>query len=287
MRALAVVVILAAAAFALLPKSKPLESTELDAARFTAIAADMVREALPNATVTVTGELELSVVVGGQWRKFFLDNAWAESKDDPAKRKTAIEDRIAALAGTSEVKPSRETVIPMIKDDIYVRGANERMAARGGKLSGERLAADLWIVYAIDQPKGIAYVSDKELAALAVPAAELRALAIANLRRVLPKIERHGEAAYMLTAGGSFEASLLLLDDVWDNAAKGIEGELVAAVPTRDVILYTGTQSEAGMASMRASMQRLSGDSVSYPVSQQWLVRRGGKWEPYLVRFQR
>jgi uncharacterized protein YtpQ (UPF0354 family) len=80
----------------------------------------------------------------------------------------------------------------------------------------------------------------------------LRALAIENLKRVLPKIEmrRVGEVALM-SAGGNYEASLLLIDDIWSSGQIQVDGDIVVAIPTRDVLMVTGSRSRSGLKLVR------------------------------------
>ena len=44
----------------------------------------------------------------------------------------------------------------------------------------------------------------------------------------------------MLTAGGNYEATLILLPEVWESVAEMVSGQIVAAVPARDVLYFTG-----------------------------------------------
>jgi hypothetical protein len=57
---------------------------------------------------------------------------------------------------------------------------------------------------------------------------------------------------------GNFEASVLLLDTVWDiSFAKHIKGEFVAAVPARDVLAFGDSSSAETVAELRAIINRL------------------------------
>ena len=45
----------------------------------------------------------------------------------------------------------------------------------------------------------------------------------------------------MLKAGGDYEASLLLFDDIWRDGQVKVDGDIVVAVPAKDVLLVTGS----------------------------------------------
>jgi uncharacterized protein YtpQ (UPF0354 family) len=81
---------------------------------------------------------------------------------------------------------------------------------------------------------------------------ELKSLAIANLKRVLPKIEMRsvGDVSLM-SAGGNYEASLLLIDDIWSGGQVKVDGDIVVAIPTRDALLVTGSRDRNGLKLVR------------------------------------
>src|ERR1041385_1750342 len=104
----------------------------------------------------------------------------------------------------------------------------------------------------------------------------LRALAVENLGRILPRIEVHpGEIYSMITAGGNYEASLLLLDEIWDRRQFKVSGDIVVALPTRDVLLVTGSQNPAGIVKLREVAAQLTSQSP-YHLTSDLFVRRGG-----------
>ena len=61
----------------------------------------------------------------------------------------------------------------------------------------------------------------------------------------------------MLSAGGDYVASLLLLEEVWQECKSSVDGDVIAAVPTRDVLLFTGSSSHEGIVALRKSVDRL------------------------------
>ena len=75
--------------------------------------------------------------------------------------------------------------------------------------------ADLIVNYAVDLPSHFAFINAWQLAEHGMTEDELHRLAMGNLPKRLPPIELHGEAPkFMVTAGGNFEATLLLVDDL-------------------------------------------------------------------------
>ena len=41
-------------------------------------------------------------------------------------------------------------------------------------------------------------------------------------------------------AGGTFEASLLLLDDLWQEHDDAVDSRLLVAIPSGEILLFTG-----------------------------------------------
>ena len=136
----------------------------------------------------------------------------------------------------------------------------------------------LCLLYAFDRLPEFEIVLERHVSALRLPPASLRSLAIDNLRRRLPRIERHGNhPAYMLTAGGNLESSLLLLEDLWEQQSADVPGELVVAIPARDVVVFTGSESPEGLEAIRGSVSRLwpSGDHL---LTRDLFVWRSHSW---------
>jgi uncharacterized protein YtpQ (UPF0354 family) len=145
----------------------------------------------------------------------------------------------------------------------------------------EHLVADLLVLYGFDLPRFFSLLTPHDCGKLGLPKNELRALAIANLRRRLPRVECVGKfPAFMLRVGGNYEASLLLLEEVWETQKQLVCGDLVAAVPSREVLVFTGCGSPDGIAAIRGSIERTF-QHASHLLSKTLLLWRGKEWAPY------
>jgi uncharacterized protein YtpQ (UPF0354 family) len=169
--------------------------------------------------------------------------------------------------------------VPIIKDRGWVEDAKAMSKSRGFDPEESQVTEDyndeLVIVYAEDTPRNVRYFTRKDLDKAGVERSKLRALAIANLRRVLPKIEAHQGPVYsMYTADGNYEASLLLFDDLWDGDIK-VDGDIVVAIPTRDVLLITGSKNEEGIARLREIVDQITAEGT-YTISSNLFVYRKG-----------
>ncbi|PWF48542.1 hypothetical protein C7C56_011300 [Massilia glaciei] len=168
-------------------------------------------------------DLELQLTnAEGEASTAFLDNAYKEYLHDPK----AIEDviqryTVSYLAITKdEVRIDRARIVPIIKDRQWLSEITQSLRDRGAKEPLENAFEEfnerLVIVYAEDSPTNIRYLTWKHLEEIGVSRTQVRALAVSNLKKILPKIEIHkGPVLSMVTAGGDFEACLLLVNELW------------------------------------------------------------------------
>ncbi len=277
---LLVVTLLPTAAFAALSRDA-----------FTQEFATLLRAALPNHKIEIVEALQIRVTDSkGEVSTAFLDNAYNEYTADPDARQELIEHRVAAwvesLAG-DDVPLDPKNIVPIIKDRSWVEQAISMSKSRGAAADEvqvfEELNEELVIVYAEDTPRNVRYFSAKDLAKAGVERSKLRALAITNLRRVLPKIEpHHGPVYSMLTADGNYEASLLLFEELWVRSDFKVDGDIVVAIPSRDVLLITGSRNAEGVARLREICDQITSEGT-YTISDQLFVYRKGvfrRFEP-------
>jgi uncharacterized protein YtpQ (UPF0354 family) len=94
----------------------------------------------------------------------------------------------------------------------------------------------------------------------------------------LPKIEMRAgsDGVFLISAGGDFEASLLVVDSLWSSGQIKVEGDIVAAVPAKDALLVTGSDNKAGIARLHTLATDLA--AGPYPLTQALFIYRRGKW---------
>ena len=102
-----------------------------------------------------------------------------------------------------------------------------------------------------------------------------------NLPKVISRIEKHGNGPWhVLRAGNCYEASLLLIDGLWDQLGQTVTGDIVVVVPSRTLVLFTGSESAEGIEALRQRADEVfkSGD---HPVSRTLLRRSPGQWQAF------
>ena len=109
----------------------------------------------------------------------------------------------------------------------------------------------------------------------------LRELALANLRLLIPKVEAQEgvDGILIIDAGGALEAGLLLSDRLWSSGQIRVDGDIAVAVPAMDALLVAGSHNPAGLTQLHRVAARLA--TGPYAVSRSLFVYRDGKF----VRF--
>lgn len=259
----------------------------MDPAAFTEEVARRVRMSVPEIDVKIVGELELAIDMtdeGGN--SAFLHNAYQMYRGESPKGREDLIDRfVASFAEAAKgLERSPEAIIPVVKDRAWlaeIEASMRQMGKEGQAKVYDDLNDDLVVVYAIDTPSNIAYLSPEELERLGVERDALRALAVRNLRGLLPGIEvQRGETLNMVTADGNYEASLLLFSDLWAREREKLRGEPVAAVPARDLLLFADSADAEAVAQLRQLAAKMRAEAA-YSLTDRLFVLREDRWEPF------
>ncbi len=261
-------------------KSKILSPKE-----FSAEFASALKKADVSLQVEIVAELELKVTPkNGNPRTAFLNNAYDAYKQEPEAREDVIQRFVtASLEIPDETAFDRTRVVPIVKDRPWIdeirQASRKADSSKPLSLVVEDLNEELVVIYALDSPKNIRYISPEDLKKDGLEVAQLRSLACDNLRRLIPELQRHGENGfYLFTADGSYEASLILFDKLWTDPSLKVEGELVIAIPARDVLMVTGSKDTSGLTRMRQTVDKIIAEAP-YRLTKSLFVRRNSKFE--------
>ncbi len=263
--------------------------TVLTPEEFTEEYAAEMRKAFPEMKIVVKGDKELAISdAAGNERQSFLDNCYREYCATPAEKAAIMRKFLAAFGEMGAVKDSIDParITPVLKDRAWVGEIQATLAGRGKHQHPELVYADLnaelVVVYAEDSPKNLRYLTPKELEAAKLTKNDLRALAVRKLRALLPKLEITGnDGRYMITADGTYEASLLLLDELWTGEKMTVEGEFVVALPARDLLLVTGSRNKEGLARLQEIAHKTVAEG-SYRLTEDLFIRRNGRFEKFV-----
>jgi uncharacterized protein YtpQ (UPF0354 family) len=173
------------------------------------------------------------------------------------------------------------SIVAVVRDDLFLQQMEKYGFKSTNRVVVEPLVADLHVAYGRDSERGMAYLTEGDRARLGLTLPELRKLALSNLHRILESPRRAGtNLLYMILADGNYESSLLLADKLWDSQAPLVKGDIVAAVPARDVLMFSGSGSPEGLQVLRQSVDSIYKEA-SHQISKTLLVRRNGRWEKF------
>ncbi len=265
---------------ALLSLSIPVAAETLTPRAFTDAFAAAATAALPSAKVTVTSELALETRgESGETATTDLHNAYAVYQRAPAQLDEVIHAYVALLADTvraGEAKHAidRAHIVPVFKPQTWLDGLRD---AHVPLPLSERFNDELAVVYAEDMPSSMRFLTEHDDIG---DRARLRDLALDNLSRLLARLTlRQGDdGLWLASAGGNYEASLLLFDELWSNGQIGgkVDGDIVVGVPAKDVLIVTGSRNREGLARLRKLATELA--AGPYGLTPHLLVYRGGKF---------
>ena len=163
--------------------------------------------------------------------------------------------------------------------DTEVTGPIDVHGSKDGPLV-RAFSPTLMVNYVVDEPGAHALVRERDVAPDLHE--ELHRRAVENLRAQVERrslsFERSG-ALHLVRLDGQHDASLLLLDELWDPPTRiaDPEGELVAAVPARSSLCFTGSTAKSGVAELRAAISR----KRDLALSPEMFVRRERRWQPF------
>ena len=256
--------------------------------KFTEIYADSLKKYHPEYTYSITKDLEIQVKLNEDNFTHYLDNAYASYKNEPDSLVVVLNTYLKSASDLykKEEPIKKNKIIPVIKDAGYIdemtttlnqnNKANEPVS-----LVYEKYNDKLVIVYAEDGENGIAYFTAERFKESGLNKDSLFSLAMKNLDSVLPKIEILGDKSYyMITAGGTYEASLILITDIWTKENMQVNGDIIIAIPTRDLLLVTGSKDPDGIKKMR-SVAKEAWETGPYQLIPDLFYWNGKKFESY------
>jgi uncharacterized protein YtpQ (UPF0354 family) len=267
---------------------KLLKDPTLSKDEFTRLYALAAAARFGGCKVYITGDREVTMELydGGEF-KASLKDLWDKTVKDPANRPAACYRHLADLAvskaatGAMAIRVSTNTILPVICNDPFVQGIRMTQPKDGNQLVVEPFVADIYVLYFGNRDGTGVYITEGDLSLLHLNLPVLHKLAAANLDDLVPIVKHEDpNPLFTVAAVGRYGTSLLFADTFWDKQATVVRGELIAAVPSPDALLFTGSASPDGVRQLRAKVQEIySGNREA--ISKALLVRRNGKWEEF------
>ncbi|MCA9294159.1 MAG: DUF1444 family protein [Phycisphaerales bacterium] len=141
---------------------------------------------------------------------------------------------------------------------------------------------DTVIVFVIDLPNMTVSVTTEQMARWGVNEEELEAVARANLDQYAPTLEfrtveaEDGGKAILLVMQDGYDASRILLSDLFETLAPEFGGDFYVATPSRDMFLALGADSENFLERIAERVEH-DFDRLPYPITDRlFYVTRDG-----------
>lgn len=255
-------------------KKKLLTETEF-ALKFAQKLSKEVKE----IKIISVNELDVKSEYNGVEHQCFLNNAYSEYISDPKNINEITKRYLNSVFSIFLPKEllNVNRILPVIKDKRFLKSLEEINADFEKKHIYEFYNEELIIFYVEDRENSIHYISKDDLQEINFPLERLYEKSLHNLQEQL-QIERHGVNGYfMLTAGGNYESSLILLN-IWNHENFLVEGDLVIGIPSRDVLLITGNKDSLNLHRLYDSVKDIN-ETGDHIVSDKIYELKNGKFE--------
>lgn len=138
------------------------------------------------------------------------------------------------------------------------------------------------LFFVMDRGDSLAYVNHGAMRAAGLSPQSLLQTGLANLTAVAngsnPGLRvRPVGGVYGLLVGGNFEASLVVLDALWEQLKSHAPNGLVMTVPARDICAFCDAHSAEGIAELEKIAARVTATGERLISPKLW-VRRAGRW---------
>jgi uncharacterized protein YtpQ (UPF0354 family) len=248
---------------------------------FTEYVAGQLRQELGGAVVAVKGPLTLSI----GYLQANLDRIYAYCKKDAAGCAREISTYVKGVAQVHKDGlglPTKNAVHIIVRTRAYVTASQAALPKQAPKLQPRQLAGDLLVLPAIDMPRTIRVLTEKDSQTLGLSTDEIFALGIANVRKRLKplmevaKVVQAGQIGHI--SGDVYNSSRLALHESWAPLVKAQGGQLVVAVPTTDTVLYVGDNTTLGINALRTFVNSV-GARAPNPLSRELFRWTANGWE--------
>jgi uncharacterized protein YtpQ (UPF0354 family) len=263
------------------------EAKSVTPEEFTRLYISLFKEIVPDCQVKTIAPLKLEIKKPGKDNMLtsFLDNAYKESQFCLEQRKETCARYIngflkssAANRNSHAIDPNK--IIPVIKDRRFIDSLPPRVDSQK-PIIYENLIADIYVTYAVDEESSVRYLLPSDFNDLNMSLEQLRVLAKENLHKIIPDAElRQSENGFLVEADHLNEPSLLLFDSFWEKVKQQTQGQIIAAVPSRGLLLFTTKETEGGIDDLKKIVREVS-ESDPYLISETLLIRQNGKWEVF------
>ena len=259
-------------------------SSVLSKKSFTEQFVEVLKNAHPDAKFTITDALVIKSEFDDNELVHYLDNAYNEYRDQLDSLDAIIGMYVTSSSeyynGMDDLQLDR--IVPVIKPVGYLTSNVNHDGTPGdlkSKILYQKYNDELIVAYALDTERNIRYINNDELNDLEVAMDTLLDMAAKNLSMIVPEMQTiNNEGVYEIAAGGTYEASLILINKLWAKENFNVDGDIVIAIPNRNILLVGGSNDKKSLERMR-SLAKNSFESGNYNISPNLYKWNGKKFE--------
>jgi hypothetical protein len=207
-----------------------------DASGFTEHVAELLRMEIAGVAVTIKGPLTLGL--GGMQAN--LDRIFNFCKRDSVRCPHEVTNYVKAVVQVyrdQNAAPSREAVRVVLRTEEYVRQVQGSALPDASAMQSRAFAPGLVVLLALDSPRTIRMLNEKDDKALGLTADEVYELGLKNTRASLKPLTQVAKAAKRAEigqlVGDTYEPSRLALHDDWAPLAAAQNGPAAGRRPLR------------------------------------------------------
>jgi len=263
---------------------------------FTTKFSETLRAELPDLSFFIEGDLQIRIenLNGGELH-VSLQNSYIiyRSQNNPIEQ--IFHDQIKSIKAQQQTAThlTIDNIMPLIKPKAYLEGIRHQLSDLESPdppaAIYETLNADLLWFYVFDSPDNMRFVSPSDAETLQLTRNDLNNIAIDNLDTyysqikasfVQPDIGPEYGDIYLFEADNCYEATALLCSGLWHPKNIQVDGEYVAFLPNRNMLLVIGSKNKLGLQAVSA-LAAHTYDQSSYTISPYGYIKTGKTWVRY------
>lgn len=221
--------------------------------------------------VLMKGESEPRIVSTLQIDQLKRNGALADSVlDSFVATVTASRDVVEAI-------PELSSARPVVRSKSTLDGFEQQLATSDKPTALIRypLVADIEIGFAFQTAGGMRYATQDDLKGLKLTETAFAEVAMRNFDEVTRETQwSNSGGALIAQLDGTYESSLLLIDNLWPEIEKALGGPIVVGVPARDSLIAVRADDSDQVTELRRAMN----NEYAYPISSKLLSRKDGRW---------
>lgn len=245
--------------------------------------AEVLTKEFPNVSFSIVDERTIDARYSDNLIRLSVDNAYLAYQSNPDSLPQIMANYITSLrsAFNQADNITADKIVPVIKPLSYLNMTTHAGGPRINPGLHEMYNDEFVIMYALDLPNNLRGLEESNLTTFGITKESLLEISINNLMKIIPGIQvKGGNGLFVVMAGGTYESSLILHHEIIHKDNFKVNGELVIAIPNRDILLVTGSDDAQNIAKAAAIANKMFTEN-NYPISPYLFKEVDYKWQKW------